>query len=213
MNGYPTVRTDDILVHPRDGDLIVASHGRSLYIADDVTPLQQLAPSAATQDVVLFDTRPAIAWAFDYRTDAYTGGDKQFTAENPARGTAISFYMKAGATGDAKVAISDAGGRTLCETSVPATAGIHRVQWTLVAPLASAAGGRGGRGGGVAPAGAPPGTGAGSDPSCSGGGGGGGRGGGAAAVSPGNYVVKLTVGGREYTKAVQVLEDRWINER
>ena len=42
MNGYPTVRTDDILVHPRDNDLIVATHGRSVWIADDITPLQQL---------------------------------------------------------------------------------------------------------------------------------------------------------------------------
>ena len=41
MNNYPTVRTDDILIHPRDGDLIVASHGRSIWIADDITPLQQ----------------------------------------------------------------------------------------------------------------------------------------------------------------------------
>ena len=61
MTGYPTVRTDDILVHPRDGDLIVASHGRSIWIADDITPLQQLTPAVAAQDVVLFDARPAIA--------------------------------------------------------------------------------------------------------------------------------------------------------
>lgn len=205
MNGYPTVRTDDILVHPRDGDLIVASHGRSLYIADDITALQQLTPDVAARDVVLFDPRPAVAWAFDYRTDAYTGGDKQFTAENPARGTAISFYMKAGSAGDAKVAVSDVGGRVLCESSVPATAGIHRVQWTLVAPLANAGGGRGGRGGAGAGL-------AGADGGCSGAGGGG-RGGAANAVAPGSYTVKLSVGGRDYTKTVEVLEDRWLNER
>ena len=45
MNDYPTVRTDDILIHPRDGDLIVASHGRSIWIADDITPLEQLTPA------------------------------------------------------------------------------------------------------------------------------------------------------------------------
>ena len=44
MNNLPTARVDDILVHPRDGDLIVATHGRSVWIADDITPLQQLAP-------------------------------------------------------------------------------------------------------------------------------------------------------------------------
>jgi hypothetical protein len=226
MNGYPTVRTDDILIHPRDGDLIVASHGRSLFIADDITPLQQLTPSVTTQDAVLFDVRPAIAYLTDIRADVYTGGEKQFEGENPARGTAIHFYMKADATGTAKIAISDQSGRALCESSVPATAGIHRVQWALVAPLMNA-GGRGGRGGGAAPAGGAPGgapagapaagAAAAPEPSCAGGaaggGGGGGRGGGGAAVTPGTYIVKLTVGGREYTKTVQVFEDRWMNER
>jgi hypothetical protein len=43
MTGLPTVRVDDILIHPRDRDLIIATHGRSLWIADDITPLEQLA--------------------------------------------------------------------------------------------------------------------------------------------------------------------------
>ena len=43
MNNLPTARVDDILVHPRDNDLIVATHARSIWIADDITPLQQLA--------------------------------------------------------------------------------------------------------------------------------------------------------------------------
>ena len=44
MNNLPTVRVDDILVHPRDNDLIVATHGRSVWIADDITALQQVTP-------------------------------------------------------------------------------------------------------------------------------------------------------------------------
>jgi hypothetical protein len=207
MTGYPTVRTDDILVHPRDGDLIVASHGRSIWIADDITPLQQLTPAAAAQDAVLFDVRPAIAYQNDFHYDEYVGGYKQFEGENAPRGTAIQFYLKSGATGDAKISVMDLAGNALCESTVAASAGIHRVQWSLATPLANAGGGRGGRaGGGGAAAGA---AGAGS---CSGGGGGG-RGGGAAGAAPGTYTVKLSVGGRDYTKSVQVLEDRWAHER
>jgi photosystem II stability/assembly factor-like uncharacterized protein len=206
MTGYPTVRTDDILVHPRDGDLIVASHGRSIWIADDITPLQQLTPAAMQQDALLFDVRPAIAWQNDFRYDEYVGGYKQFEGENAPRGTAIQFYLKSAAQGDAKIAILDAAGTALCETRVTASAGIHRVQWSLATPLASA-GGRGGRaGGGGAPAGAAPNT------SCSGGAAGG-RGGGGGGAQPGNYIVKLTVGGKDYTKPVQVLEDKWAHER
>jgi len=197
MNNYPTVRTDDILIHPRDGDLIVATHGRSVWIADDITPLQQFSPQVAAQDVTLFDVRPAIAYLFDYRTDADVGGAKQFAGENAAKGTAISYYLKGGATGDVKLSILDATGRTLCTSTVPGTPGIHRVQWTLVEPLLQQR--------------AP-------DPSCSGSatggaGGGGGRGGAAPAIAPGTYVAKLTVNGRDYTKPVRVLEDTWLYER
>jgi hypothetical protein len=43
MNGLPTVRVDDVMVHPRDNDLILGTHGRSIWIIDDITALQQLA--------------------------------------------------------------------------------------------------------------------------------------------------------------------------
>ena len=50
-------------MHPRDGDLIVATHGRGVWIADDVTPLQQLTASVRAQDAYLFDMRPAVAYS------------------------------------------------------------------------------------------------------------------------------------------------------
>ena len=220
MNNYPTVRTDDILIHPRDGDLIVATHGRSIWIADDITPLQQLTPAVAAADAHLFDVRPAVAYVPDIRLDISTGGEKQFEGENPQRGTAIQFHIKAGVLGDAKVTISDPSGRALCETSMPARPGIHRVQWTLVTPMLTA-GGRGGRGGsgaggtggaagGGAPAATPPAAGPPPNVSCAGVTGG--RGGGGGGAAPGGYIAKLSVGGKEYMKPVTVLEDRWKND-
>ena len=65
MTGLPTVRIDDILVHPRDNDLIVGTHGRSIWIIDDITPLQQMTDAVTTADAHLFDVRPATAWAND----------------------------------------------------------------------------------------------------------------------------------------------------
>jgi photosystem II stability/assembly factor-like uncharacterized protein len=229
MNNYPTVRTDDILIHPRDGDLIAATHGRSIWIADDITPLQQWNAQVASADATLFDVRPAVAYLSDIRLDVSTGGEKQFEGENPQRGTAIQFHIKAGVTGDAKVTIADPSGRSLCETTLKAAPGIHRVQWTLVTPMANMAGaGRGGRGGGAGggpPAGAAPAAGAappaaatpapqgaGPAPNVSCTGATGGRGG-AAGAAPGSYIAKLSVGGKEYVKPVAVLEDRWMTER
>jgi photosystem II stability/assembly factor-like uncharacterized protein len=215
MNGYPTVRTDDILVHPRDGDLIVATHGRSIWIADDITSLQQLTPQVLAADATLFDVRPAVAYLSDIRKDISTGGQQLFEGENPARGTAIQFHLKAGVTGDAKIAISDLGGRPVCESIVKAAPGIHRVQWTLAAPMLAAAGpGRGGRAGGPGGGGDPAtqgGRGAATNTGCTGATGG--RGGGGPSAAPGSYVVKLTVGGRDYVKPVTVLEDKWMTER
>ena len=217
MNDYPTVRTDDILVHPRDGDLIVATHGRSVFIADDITPLQQFTPEVRAQDVALFDIRPAIAYLSDQQHGQQVGGQKVFIGENAPRGTAISYYLKSPASGDVSISIADVNGRTLCRSEGPKDAGINRIQWTLVAPLlatgpAGGAGGQAGRGQAGRGAAVAP------NASCSGGGGfagggGGGRGGGGGGVEPGTYIVTLTANGKTLTKPVTVLQDRWLGEK
>lgn len=210
MNDYPTVRTDDIYIHPRDGDAIIATHGRSIYIADDITALQQFTPAVQAQDVHLFDVRPAVAYHNDYQASQQIGGQHVFVGENAPRGTAINYYLKSGA-GTVQISITDEQGRTLCRSEGAKTAGIHRVQWSLIEPLIAPAGG--GFGGGRAAA---AGRGAAPDPSCTasntGRGGGGGRGG-AGGLQPGLYTATLTVDGKTMTKQVQVLEDIWMNER
>ena len=159
----------------------------------------------------LFDVRPAVQWTDDRTAGQHIGGQKVFIGENMPRGTFINYYLKNAATGDVKISISDEAGKLLCNGDAPKSAGINRIQWALSAPLLAGRGGGGGGfgGGGRGPA-VPP------DPTCSapaeGGRGGGGRGG-AGGITPGTYTVKLTVGGKDYTKPVQVLEDRWFNER
>jgi hypothetical protein len=187
MTNYPTVRTDDILVHPRDNDLIVATHGRSVWIADDITPLQQLTPQVQAEDAHLFDIRPAVAYLNDQQHGQQVGGQKAFVGENAPRGAAINYHLKSAAGGDVKITIADATGKVIRNLDGTKTAGINRVMWNL-APN-------------------PP---AGGQPF---GGGGGGRGGGAPAVEAGTYVVTLSVGGKTLTKPVTVLQDRWLGEK
>jgi len=224
MSGLPRVRIDDLLIHPRDADLIVATHGRSFWIADDITPLQQLGRAAAGT-AAAFDPRPAIAWKNDTMM-ARSVTQKQFRGQNPQGGTAISFWSRADA-GDAKIEFVDQAGRVIRTLTVPAKAGLNRVQWDLrpdapaqptqpgrggqqaeqmtpaqQAALAAAAAGRfGGRG--AAGAGVPFVAGGGR------GGGGGGAGGGM--VEPGTYMVRITLGGQTLTTSVPVLEDVWMN--
>ena len=112
MNNLPTARVDEVLVHPRDNDLIVATHARGIWIADDITPLQQMA-AVGTEDAVLFDIRPAVAYLPDRQRGQQTGGQKAFVGENPPRGSMISYYLKSAASGDVKITIADGTGRTI----------------------------------------------------------------------------------------------------
>ncbi len=130
MNNLPTARVDDILVHGRDGDLIIATHARGVWIADDITPLQQL-PGAASQEAALFDIRPAVAWLPDRQRGQYAGGQRRFVGENPTRGTMISYYLKSAPAGDVKITIADAAGRTIRTIDGTKLQGINRVNWNL----------------------------------------------------------------------------------
>jgi len=189
--GLPTVRIDDILVHPRDNDLIIGTHGRSIWILDDISALQQMTAEAAA-DVTLFAPRPAVAWRNDITQSITAGGSKHFRGENPAPGTAISYHLKSAPAGDVKITISDVTGRVVREMDGTKNTGLNRVQWNLRGnPIQAAAGGRGaGGGGGQA---------------------GGGRGGfgGGPAVEPGTYLLKLSVGGKDFTQKIVVEADNY----
>jgi hypothetical protein len=192
MNGMPVVRIDDILIHPRDNDLIVGTHGRSIYILDDITPLQQLTEKVMAADVHLFDARPGVAWATDVTLRQSLGGAKHFRGENPPQGTAIAYYRKAAAEGDVKIAISDYSGRVVRTLDGTGTAGLNRVQWNLRGTPAARPPGAAGFGGGTGgPAGAL----------------------GGPALDPGTYMLKLTVGAKDYTTRVVIEADQFGKEQ
>jgi hypothetical protein len=143
--GMPTVRVDDILIHPRDKDLIVATHGRSLWIADDITPLEQLASAPGTT-VKLFDPRPAVQWKTDLTATRRVTA-RQFRGENPQGGTAFSFWAPSD-MGDAKFDVLNAQGQVVSTVTTPAKAGMNRVQWNMAQAGGGAQAVLGGRGGG-----------------------------------------------------------------
>lgn len=188
-NNLPTVRVDDILIHPRENDLIVATHGRSVWIADDITPLQQMTPQMREQDAVLFEIRPTVAWVNDRQRGQQVGGQKNFIGENPSRGAAVHYYLKA--AGEVKLAIADGSGRTIRTITSSGKPGINRAMWNLAPDP-------------------PQGQGAGQGGFAGDGGRGGGGGGG---VSAGTYIVTMTAVGKTSTKPLIILEDRWLGER
>jgi photosystem II stability/assembly factor-like uncharacterized protein len=195
LPGLPTVRVDEVLVHPRDNDLILATHSRSVWIMDDITALQKMTPETLKQDAVLFTPRDAVAWKTDPRSTTAAPGLQHWRGDSAPRGAAISYFLRTAATGDVRVTIRNtATGTVVRACAGTGNAGLNRFQWPLT-------------GGGAEGAPQP----------CAGGGAGGGRGGGGGgggAITPGVYSVTLTVGGRDVgTERFSVLEDIWMHER
>ncbi len=147
MQGLPTVRIDDIIIHPRDRDLIVGTHGRSIWIVDDISPLEQMTDQTASQDIVVFDVHPATALINDIQKQITVGGQKNFRGQNPEAAPAVSYWLKADAQ-SVKIEVTDITGRALRTVDGTKSAGLNRVR--LQAPAGF--GRFGGGGGGGAPA-------------------------------------------------------------
>jgi photosystem II stability/assembly factor-like uncharacterized protein len=133
-SNLPTTLYDDLIIHPRDNDLIVGTHGRSLWILDDLTPLVEWARAARADDAHLFSTTPATI--FQYWKDTSYRGQAAFAGENPPYGALLTYYLPRSAR-NASIQIENSMGEAVREFDIPTEAGIHRVAWDLrYAPLA-----------------------------------------------------------------------------
>ena len=177
----PTVPVYEITLHPRDNAMLLATHGRGVWVLDDMTPFQQFT-KAQSAEAYLFDTRPAIEWIPSGDRSRDFEGDMKFLGSNPEIGAAFNYYLKA-APKKLSLTVRDSSGavvREIADDRVKGKTevGLNTVVWDLrVNPLPP-----------------PPANQAG------GGGGGGGFGGGGVngpMVLPGSYKVTLTIDGRE----------------
>jgi len=233
-NGLPTVPVFDIQIHPRDHDLILATHGRAVWIMDNITALEQMTPQTLTSDLKLFDSRPAIEW----KMANYRGflGSGLFYAPNAPAGVVLDYFTKS--EGPVQITVADKAGHQVRQLNARAEAGVlNRSEWDMrydppIPPPAAAGGrgggGRGGRGGGgrgAAAGGAAlaesgvaagemqnefgqEGAGRGAE-AAAGGGEGGGRGGPprGSLVDPGEYVITIAAAGKTDSKTFTVEED------
>jgi hypothetical protein len=211
-NNLPTVAIHDLVIHPRDNDLVAATHGRGIWILDDITPLQQLSEKVTSADAYLFQNRTATQWL--RLQPQGTGGSLGFRGENPTRNAVINYYLGASATGQVRFEITDVSGENKRTLTVPARAGINRLEWTMTfdptpeqlqafQAAQQAAAGRGRQGGGAA------GTAETAQPPAGGGRGRGGAGAGPQGdpAGPGEYRVTMTVNGKAYTTKLTVRPD------
>jgi hypothetical protein len=127
---FPAVAVRDLAVHPRDNDLVLATHGRGIWIIDDITPLRALTPDLLKQDVAFVSARPV-----QQRIEGAGGwanGDAVFVGDNPPDAAVINYYQRERHLfGKMKLEILDASGRVIDEVPASKRPGLNRVTWTM----------------------------------------------------------------------------------
>ena len=123
----PTVPVDDIRIHPRDNDLVLGTHGRSIWILDDVGPLEQMAGSdVLARRAAVFDGQSGTQWVL--RPGAWFE-PAEFIGEDPPDGLVVRYWLSQDVEEDVTLEISDAAGGLLRTLEGPGDRGIQHVVW------------------------------------------------------------------------------------
>ena len=130
-NGLPTVAAYDLVIHPREADLVVGTHGRSIWILDDITPLRHLSGEIMGVDAWLMSPRRATDWV------RINLGRKQpdflFRGENPPPGALLHFWLGS-EPGDVSLVVEELMGERRAEIRIDPHAGLNRALWNLRFP-------------------------------------------------------------------------------
>ena len=139
----PAVAVRDLAIHPRDDDLVIATHGRGIWIIDDIRPLRALTPAMLTATAGFLQVKPAVQ-----RMPAFGGwanGDATFVGPNPPDEAVITYYQRRRHIfGDLKIEVFDQAGKLVGTVPSGKRRGLSRVTWSMrlkaptVPPAASA---------------------------------------------------------------------------
>lgn len=101
---FPTVSTKDLVIHPREHDLVIGTFGRAAWVLDDIRPLRALASdrSVLNREAALFTPPTAYQAAYQQPTGSRFGGDALYQGENKKSGAMITYYLKEGKKKDEK---------------------------------------------------------------------------------------------------------------
>lgn len=127
---FPSVAVRDLAIQPRDHDLVIATHGRGIWIIDDLTPLRHLDAATQAAEVSLLPSRPQ-----QQRVPGFGGwsrGDAVFVGRNAPNAAVISYHQKTRHLfGKLKLEILDAEGKIIDTLPASKRRGINRVQWSM----------------------------------------------------------------------------------
>jgi len=143
---FPAVAVRDLAIQPRENDLVLATHGRGIWIVDDITPLRALTTELLSQEVAFVSARPVQQRIEG--TGGWANGDAAFVGDNPPDAAVITYYQRSRHLfGKLKLEVLDASGRVIDELPASKRPGLNRVIWSMrekpprVPPAAQIAGG------------------------------------------------------------------------
>ncbi len=126
----PNVAVRDLAIHPRDHDLVIATHGRGIWIIDDITPLRALTADTLAKEAAFVQAKPAVQ-----RIQAgggWANGDAVFTGPNPTDEAVITYYQKKRHIfGDLKIELLDQNGKLLSTIPSSKRRGLNRITWPM----------------------------------------------------------------------------------
>ena len=128
--GIPNVAVRDLAIHPREGDLLVATHGRGIYILDDLAPLRSLTREKLAADAAFLESRPS-ALAIPRQEQRFSGSTDWRGDELPEVAVLTYYLKKRHLIGDLKLEVFDESGKKLATVSGGRRRGINRVEWPM----------------------------------------------------------------------------------
>jgi photosystem II stability/assembly factor-like uncharacterized protein len=126
----PNVAVRDLAIHPRDHALVIGTHGRGIWIVDDITPLRALTPETLAKDAVFIATRPTVQSVSG--GGGWSNGDAAFVGPNPTDDAVIIYYQrKRHIFGDLKIEVFDSEGQSLGQIPSGKRRGLNRATWSM----------------------------------------------------------------------------------
>lgn len=130
---FPNVAVRDLAIHPRDRDLIIATHGRGIWIIDDITPLRSLTPGTLSKEAAFIDARETVQRLPGF--GGWSNGDAAFAGGNPTDEAVITYYQqKRHIFGDLKIEILDSAGKVVATVPSSKRRGLNRATWSMRMP-------------------------------------------------------------------------------
>jgi len=135
-NNMPTIAVHDLLVHPRENDLVVGTYGRGLYITD-ISPLQEINNKILEEDIYLFKVKPTVQRVTRGWGNYNLYGNRHLSTPNEPNAVVFNYYLKEPTDGPVKVTISYLNGEILAQLDGQNRAGISKAFWNMRGQIGS----------------------------------------------------------------------------